>query len=48
MTLRNGRWFARLGPVAAPGVVPWQVVAGDNRGNTAAAPGPEVRVLACP
>jgi RNA polymerase sigma factor (sigma-70 family) len=48
MTQRNGRWFARLGPVAAPGDVPWQVVASDNRGYTASAPGPAVRVLACP
>jgi RNA polymerase sigma factor (sigma-70 family) len=48
MTQRNGRWFARLGPVAAPGVVPWQVVASDNRGNTASATGPAVRVLVCP
>jgi RNA polymerase sigma factor (sigma-70 family) len=48
MTQRNGRWFARLGPVTAPGVVPWQVVASDDRGNTASAPGPAVRVLACP
>jgi hypothetical protein len=48
MTQRSGRWFARLGPVPSPGTVSWQVVATDNRGNTASAPGPAVRVLACP
>ena len=47
MTQRKGRWFARLGPAASPGTVPWQVVATDSRGNTASAPGPPVRVLAC-
>jgi hypothetical protein len=34
--------------VASPGTVGWQVVASDDRGNTASAPGPAVRVLACP
>jgi hypothetical protein len=48
MTQRGGSWFARLGPVAGPGLVPWQVVATDVRGNTATAPGPAVRVLVCP
>jgi RNA polymerase sigma factor (sigma-70 family) len=48
MTLRSGSWFARLGPVPARGTVPWQVVATDDRGNTASASGPAVRVLACP
>jgi RNA polymerase sigma factor (sigma-70 family) len=48
MTQQNGSWFARLGPVSTPRPVPWQVVATDTRGNTATAPGPEVRVLACP
>jgi RNA polymerase sigma factor (sigma-70 family) len=47
MTQRSGRWFARLGPVASPGTASWQVVATDARGNTASAPGPPVRVLAC-
>ena len=47
MTQRSGRWFARLGPVASPGTVSWQVVATDSRGNTASASGPPVRVLAC-
>jgi hypothetical protein len=48
MTQRSGSWFARLGPVASPALVPWQVVATDARGNTAMAPGLPVRVLACP
>jgi RNA polymerase sigma factor (sigma-70 family) len=48
MTRRSGRWFARLGPVPTPGTVPWTVVATDNRGNSASASGPPVRVLACP
>jgi RNA polymerase sigma factor (sigma-70 family) len=48
MTQRSGRWFAQLGPVASPGTVAWQVVATDDRGNTASAPGPAVRVLDCP
>ena len=48
MTPRSGSWFARLGPVPARGTVPWQVVATDDRGNTASASGPAVRVLACP
>jgi hypothetical protein len=48
MTQRSGRWFARLGPVPGAGSVSWQVVATDARGNTAAASGPPVRVLACP
>ena len=48
MTQRSGSWFARLGPVDSPALVPWQVVATDARGNTAMAPGPPVRVLACP
>lgn len=47
MTQRSGRWFARLGPVASPGTVSWQVVATDSRGNTASASGPPVRALAC-
>ena len=47
MTQRTGRWFARLGPAASPGTVSWQVVATDSQGNTASAPGPPVRVLAC-
>jgi RNA polymerase sigma factor (sigma-70 family) len=47
MTQRSGRWFARLGPATSPGTVSWQVVATDSRGNTASAPGPPVRVLAC-
>jgi hypothetical protein len=48
MTQRSGRWFARLGPVPTPGTVPWTVVAIDDRGNSASASGPPVRVLACP
>jgi hypothetical protein len=48
MTRRSGSWFARLGHVASPGLVPWQVVATDARGNTAMAPGLPVRVLDCP
>jgi RNA polymerase sigma factor (sigma-70 family) len=48
MTQRSGSWFARLGPVDGPALVPWQVVATDARGNAAMAPGPPVRVLACP
>jgi hypothetical protein len=48
MTPRSGSWFARLGPVPARGTIPWQVVATDDRGNTASASGPAVRVLACP
>jgi RNA polymerase sigma factor (sigma-70 family) len=48
MTLRSGSWFARLGPVPTRGTVPWQVVATDDRGNTASASGPAVRVLVCP
>ena len=48
MTRRSGSWFARLGPVDSPALVPWQVVASDARGNTAMAPGLPVRVLACP
>jgi hypothetical protein len=48
MTQRNGRWFAQLGPVASPGTVSWQVVATDDRGNTASASGPVVQVIACP
>jgi hypothetical protein len=47
MTRRSGSWFARLGPVPTPGTVPWQVVASDDRGNTASVSGPAVRVLAC-
>jgi RNA polymerase sigma factor (sigma-70 family) len=47
MTRRSGSWFARLGPVPARGTAPWQVVATDDRGNTASASGPAVRVLAC-
>ena len=47
MTQRSGRWFATLGPVPTPGTVPWTVVATDNRGNSASASGPPVRVLAC-
>jgi hypothetical protein len=48
MTRRPGSWLARLGPVPTRGTVPWQVVATDDRGNTASASGPTVRVLACP
>jgi RNA polymerase sigma factor (sigma-70 family) len=48
MAQRGGRWFAQLGPVASPGTVSWQVVATDDRGNTASAPGPAVQVVACP
>jgi hypothetical protein len=48
MTRRSGSWFASLGPVPTRGSVPWQVVATDDRGNTASASGPAVRVLACP
>jgi len=48
MARRSGRWFARLGPVPTPGTVPWTVVATDNRGNSASASGPAVRVLTCP
>ena len=48
MTQRGGRWFGQLGPVASPGTVSWQVVATDDRGNTASAPGPAVQVIACP
>jgi hypothetical protein len=47
MTQRSGRWFGRLGPVPTPGTVSWTVVATDNRGNSASASGPPVRVLAC-
>ena len=47
MMRRSGGWFARLGPVPTRGTVPWQVVATDDRGNTASASGPAVRVLAC-
>jgi RNA polymerase sigma factor (sigma-70 family) len=47
MTQRSGRWFARLGPVPTTGTVSWTVVATDNRGNSASASGPPVRVLAC-
>jgi len=47
MARRSGSWFARLGPVPTPGTVPWQVVATDDRGNTASASGPAVRVLDC-
>jgi hypothetical protein len=48
MTQRSGRWFARPGPMSTPGTVPWQVVATDNRGNTASESGPPVQVVACP
>jgi RNA polymerase sigma factor (sigma-70 family) len=48
MAQRSGRWFAQLGPVASPGAVSWQVVATDDRGNTASASGPAVPVVACP
>jgi BACON domain-containing protein len=47
MTLRDGAWSARLGPVPTRGPVPWQVVATDLRGNSATASGPAVQVLAC-
>ena len=47
MTQRDGRWFARLGPVATPGTVSWTVVATDDRGNSASASGTPVRVLSC-
>ena len=46
MSQRSGRWFAQLGPAAA-GTVSWQVVATDDRGNSASASGPPVQVLAC-
>jgi RNA polymerase sigma factor (sigma-70 family) len=48
MSPRGGSWFARLGPVPDPAIVPWQVAATDARGNTATVPGPPVRVLGCP
>ena len=48
MTQRGGRWFASLGPATRPGSVPWQVVATDERGNTASAPGPAVTASPCP
>jgi hypothetical protein len=48
MAFRNGAWSARLGPVPDPGMVPWEVVASDARGNSASAQGPEVQVLGCP
>ena len=48
MAQRGGRWFAQLGPVASPGTVSWQVVATDDRGNSASASGPAVQVIACP
>jgi RNA polymerase sigma factor (sigma-70 family) len=48
MSPRGGSWFARLGPVPDPGMVPWQVAATDARGNTATAAGPPVSVLGCP
>jgi hypothetical protein len=47
MTQRGGRWVAGLGPVPTPGTVSWTVVATDDRGNSASAAGPPVRVLAC-
>ena len=47
MTRRAGGWSARLGPVPTRGTVPWRVVATDDRGNTASASGPAVRVLPC-
>jgi Viral BACON domain len=47
MARRSGGWLAELGPVPTRGTVPWQVVATDDRGNTASASGPAVRVLAC-
>jgi hypothetical protein len=47
MTQRSGRWFGQVGPVASPGTVSWQVVATDDRGNTASAPGPAVQVIPC-
>jgi hypothetical protein len=47
MTQRSGRWHATLGPVTAPGPVPWQVVATDSRGNTASASGPTVSAARC-
>jgi hypothetical protein len=48
MTQRGGRWFGQLGPVTSPGTVSWQVVATDERGNTASASGPAVQVIPCP
>jgi RNA polymerase sigma factor (sigma-70 family) len=47
MTERSGAWFATLGPVDEPATVPWRVVAADVRGNSAAASGPPVTVVAC-
>jgi hypothetical protein len=47
MTRRGGRWRATLGPVPTPGTVPWSIVATDDRGNSASAPGTPVRVLPC-
>jgi hypothetical protein len=47
MTQRSGGWFATLGPVDRPGVIAWQVVATDDRGNTASASGPPVTATAC-
>jgi hypothetical protein len=47
MTGRSGAWFATLGPVDEPATVPWRVVAADVRGNSAAASGPPVSVVAC-
>jgi hypothetical protein len=48
MVQRSGSWFATLGPVTRPGAIPWQVVATDDRGNTASESGPPVSASACP
>jgi Viral BACON domain len=47
MAERSGAWFATLGPVDQPATVSWRVVAADVRGNSAAAAGPPVTVVAC-
>ena len=43
-----GTWLARLDPAASPGTVSWQVVATDDRGNTASASGPAVTACRLP
>jgi len=47
MAERSGAWFATLGPVDKRATVSWRVVAADVRGNSAAASGPPVTVVAC-
>ncbi|HZC99541.1 MAG TPA: sigma-70 family RNA polymerase sigma factor [Actinomycetes bacterium] len=47
MAQRSGTWFARLGPVPEPGMVPWRIVATDTRGNTATADGTPVVAVRC-